>query len=199
MSLEGEPMQMSDAEKAFVNAPRHARRVAARAETLVAALGVPRGARLLEVGCGEGAAARVLVERLGLDVTAVDVDPDQVRLATSRSGPGPVPRFEVADATRLPFPDAAFDVVLSQRVTHHVPDWSRALEEMIRVLRPGGGLAYVDFLLPPRLASALRVVTGRDRLPTRAGLERIVRAHRLDPLRSSGWLSRTLLLRRPAA
>ena len=189
---------MSRVEKVFVNGGRHARRVANRAEQLVASVEPARGSRLLEVGCGEGAAARRLAVRLGLEVTGVDVDPEQIKLARSRSDGVDSVGFEVADARRLPFPDAAFDLVLCQRVTHHIPDWPRAIEEMLRVLRPAGTLVYVDFVLPSGLAAVTRRLPAAARLPDRERLEAIVRRHRLQVRQSSGWLSRTLVLSRPA-
>lgn len=53
----------------------------------------------------------------------------------------PIPphaHLEVADATNLPYPDHAFDVALSVLVLHLIPDWRQALQEIRRILRPGG-------------------------------------------------------------
>ena len=51
-----------------------------------------------------------------------------------------------ADATALPFPDDAFDAVLSWVMLHHTLEWEKALAEAIRVLRPGGQLVGYDLL-----------------------------------------------------
>ena len=72
-----------------------------------------------------------------LDVTGVDVDPAQVRSAQRRCRGDANVRFFTVDGTQLPFPDADFDIVATQRATHHIPHWETAVEEMLRVLKPG--------------------------------------------------------------
>jgi SAM-dependent methyltransferase len=80
-----------------------------------------------------------------------DVDPKQIEAA--RSGAArPNLQHEVMDATKLGFADGKFDIVASRMATHHIPNWQRALCEMIRVLRPGGHLIYSDFVFPLWLA-----------------------------------------------
>jgi ubiquinone/menaquinone biosynthesis C-methylase UbiE len=87
--------------------------------------------------------------------------------------------FFVEDAAALPFHRAAFDVVLSLRTTHQVADWERALEEMARVLKPGGRLVYSDFMLPEWLA-ALGPRLARHAIgPTWRGFERFLGTHPL--------------------
>lgn len=93
------------------------------------------GARVLEVGCGQGHLLKALVER-GIDVLGVDANPH----ATEASGTDRV-RHATADA--LPFPDASFDAVISFHVIEHVPDVDEALAEMTRVLVPDGRLLLV--------------------------------------------------------
>jgi SAM-dependent methyltransferase len=53
--------------------------------------------------------------------------------------------FHVADARALPFADAAFDAVRTERLLMHVPDVTRAVAEMVRVTRPGGRISVFDF------------------------------------------------------
>lgn len=91
--------------------------------------------RLLEVGTGTGGIAQYFASQPGgrFEVDAVDV-------VDSRSGEADY-RFTLVDDTRLPFPDASFDVVLSNHVIEHVGDEGaqrRHLAELERVLRPGG-------------------------------------------------------------
>lgn len=88
-------------------------------------------ARVAEIGCGEGEIADRLHERWD-DVTALDLpDAGLRREWQSRSGP----RFLHGDATRLPFPDNAFDVVVSVEVLEHLDDAAAGLREYARVAR----------------------------------------------------------------
>ena len=92
---------------------------------------------LLEVGCGQGRFAAVLRDA-GIDVTAVDQSESMVALTAAR---GIVARQ--ADVQDLPFDDGVFDLVAANYMLYHVPDIPRALGEIVRVLRPGGGLVAV--------------------------------------------------------
>lgn len=172
-------MRMSRFEKRFVNAVGHSRSVAASAERRLPVL--PYGARLtyLDVGCGNGMAAIHLATTCGFDVTGIDVDPDQIRLAQRTAGQRVDVRFQVADATRLPFADATFDIVATNRMTHHIPGWKTAIAEMVRVVRPGGFLVYSDLVLPSWLARLGRAVGG-----ARAGF--VVRSELADLIRRQG-------------
>jgi ubiquinone/menaquinone biosynthesis C-methylase UbiE len=140
-------MKMTPTEKLFVNRQGHAARVARRTLQLLSRCMVRRGQRCLEIGCGVGAAARSMAETCGLEVTGVDVDPDQIRAAQT----GPENRnlhFAVMDAAKLDFPDAQFDLVVTTKTLHHVEDRQAAIREMGRVLKPGGYLVFTDFLVP---------------------------------------------------
>jgi ubiquinone/menaquinone biosynthesis C-methylase UbiE len=92
----------------------------------------------LEVGIGTGRIGLTLWEEAGVDMAGVDLS--AAMLATLIAKTGGVPPFPlaVADATRLPFPDATFDVCLVCHVLHLIPEWRSSLSEMARVLRPGG-------------------------------------------------------------
>jgi SAM-dependent methyltransferase len=100
-----------------------------------AVLPPPRG-RALEVGCGEGRVTRDLVDR-GYDVVAVDPAATLVHAAVDVD---PVRRYAIAEGSELPFPDDRFHLVVSYNVLQNVPDLLRALQEIERVLRPGGSL-----------------------------------------------------------
>ena len=87
---------------------------------------------------------------------------------------GVVARIEVVegDARRLPFPDAAFDVVVSNFVVHEVDtpqDREQMMSEMMRVLRPGGRLALVDFIFTGQCVEILRRLGMHDARRTRIG------------------------------
>jgi SAM-dependent methyltransferase len=96
---------------------------------------------LLEVGVGTGRIALPL-HRRGHRIVGADLSRpmlDRYRAKAAAEGLAP-PAVLLADATRLPFPDASFDAVLEVHVLHLVPGWERALAEVRRVLAPGGVL-----------------------------------------------------------
>jgi ubiquinone/menaquinone biosynthesis C-methylase UbiE len=141
-------MKMGRLEKLFVNSERNAERVIERAETLLSHVDVSGKRDFLEVGCGSGAMCLHIAEKYRLNVTGVDVDPGQLSLARRKADGAPNVRFTEADVTTLPFGDSEFDIVLAQNVLHHVYDWLDALEQMNRVMRPGGYLIYTDLVYP---------------------------------------------------
>jgi ubiquinone/menaquinone biosynthesis C-methylase UbiE len=97
-----------------------------------------RGRDVLEVGCGIGSDALGFVES-GAVYSGIDFSPTAVDIARKRlAACGYKPDVVQADATRLPFSDGSFDLVYSMGVLHHIPDVEKAVEEIERVLRPGG-------------------------------------------------------------
>ncbi len=94
--------------------------------------GLPSPGRVLDVGTGTGVAARSLAEWYeDAEVVGVDVAPAMVAEAERRGGRA---RFQVADASRLPFPDGAFDLVV---LMNAIPFF----DELARVTAPGGTVA----------------------------------------------------------
>jgi SAM-dependent methyltransferase len=111
----------------------------ALAHELVRVAGVGPGQRALDVGCGPGLLTRVLADLLGgTHVAAVDPSEPFVEAARER-----VPGADVrlAAAEELPFPNAVFDVVLSQLVVNFMTDAEAGIREMNRVTRPDGVVA----------------------------------------------------------
>ena len=103
--------------------------------------GIDEHTYLLEVGCGTGATARYLAQKLGCRVMGVDIRQsmiDQARERAARAGVENKVEFRVADATDLPFGDATFDVVLVESVTTFIEDKAAAIGEYARVVKPGG-------------------------------------------------------------
>ena len=98
--------------------------------------------RVLDIGCGVGAHARFF----GANYTGIDVNPQYVSVAQKRG----VGDFRVMDATRLSFPEGAYDVAVVVAMFHHLDDGQvkNSLQEAIRVLRPGGRLHVIDPILP---------------------------------------------------
>jgi len=164
-------VKMGAFEKRFVNGQRHSERVAEQAERRIRTAGFRPGERLLDVGCGNGVATVRLAVTLGLDVVGIDVDAEQIELARAAADGAPGVGFLVADATALPFADGSFDLVYTNKTTHHVARWRDAVAEMARVLGPGGRLVYADFAAP--FGSRLPTARGVDRRAGALGLERV--------------------------
>ena len=145
-------MKMTKIEKWFMNRLQHVERVIKRAEKLLSLVNVEEGQNLLEVGCGNGAVSKHIAKKYRLNVTGIDVDPEQIQLAQENIDNISNIRFLRVDATNLPFPDDDFDIVLSFGVTHHISNWLDALEEMRRVLKPKGYFIYYDLIYPKLIA-----------------------------------------------
>lgn len=97
-----------------------------------------RGKNLLEIGCGLGTDL-IQFARGGAHVTGVDLTPRSIELVKRRFELEELPvDARVADAEQLPFDDDSFDVVYSFGVLHHTPDTQKAINEVHRVLKPGG-------------------------------------------------------------
>jgi len=110
--------------------------------------GLEAGASILEVGCASGVSTRLLGERLRpRRLVAVDADPSMIRIAgrrVRRLSSAVAVDLALADASRRPFPDREFDALFEVGVIHHVPAWRLALDEIGRVLRPGGIMFFAE-------------------------------------------------------
>ncbi len=173
-------MEMTRFEKRIVNSAARSRSVARDGVRRLRRLEPRKGQTYLDVGCGNGAAALEVARELGLRVVGIDVDAEQIAFAREACGEAKV-RFEIADGERLPFDGGVFDFVGAHRVTHHIPRWQTALDEMARVLAPGGRLIYTDFVVP-RWTAAIgsRLLGGSLGFPTRAEIEDIVARWNLE-------------------
>ncbi len=107
---------------------------------MVRLVGDVGGKKVLDVGCGEGRFCRKLRE-VGAVTTGIDPTPALLAAARSRDQAG---EYIEGVAESLPFPDGTFDVVVSYVVLLDVPDYRAAIDEMARVLKPGGRLAYAN-------------------------------------------------------
>jgi ubiquinone/menaquinone biosynthesis C-methylase UbiE len=104
--------------------------------------GITRGSKVLDVGCGTGVVA-LTAARLGADVTGIDLTPELVGHARENAAlMGLAVAFSEGDAEALPFADATFDVVVSQFAHMFAPRPEIAIKEMLRVLKPGGTIAF---------------------------------------------------------
>jgi SAM-dependent methyltransferase len=122
-----------------------ASRIVPIAENLADAADLRAGATVLDVATGSGNAA-LAAARCGCDVTGVDYVPELLERGRQRAAAESLDvRFEDGDAEALPFPDAAFDAVLSVVGVMFAPDQERAASELLRVCRPGGTIALANW------------------------------------------------------
>ncbi len=105
-----------------------------------------QGTRVLDVGCGTGILTLALAEA-GFRVDAFDNSPDMLAIARRKAeerGVADRITFHQGDAAALPFADASFHGVTSQRMLHHLDDPRPVLNQLARVLEPGGFLYVCD-------------------------------------------------------
>ena len=102
--------------------------------------GLPRGARVADLGCGSGVFTNLL-HRQGFDAVGLDLSPKLIALGQAKY---PDVTFFEGDVEHLPFPDASLDGVLLSGLLHHLPDPARCVAETFRVLKPGGSFAAFD-------------------------------------------------------
>jgi SAM-dependent methyltransferase len=116
---------------------------------LAEALGIERGATLLDVGCGLGGPARFLAATCGARVTGIDLSRSFVetaQLLTQHCGMTGTVTIQQANALDLPFADASFDLAWTQHVAMNIADRSRLYAGLHRVLKPAGKLAIYDVI-----------------------------------------------------
>jgi ubiquinone/menaquinone biosynthesis C-methylase UbiE len=143
------------------------------------AVGLDTRDRLLDVGCGTGAAVRS-ASRVAASAVGVDLSPGMIERARELAADSPNTEFIEADVEALPFADASFSAALCTTSLHHYPKPDRALAEIGRVLVAGGRLVVADMTT--------------DRLVVRAfdRLLRIAQASHVG-LRSTDELRRLLI------
>ncbi len=119
--------------------------------------GAVRVENALEIGCGLGKGAQLLVDLMGFQrVYAFDLEDLLVRRAKRRLPEKLEDKisFFTGDAQDLPFGDSAFDAVVNFGIIHHVLDWRRCIRELGRVTRPGG-IFYFEEIYPGLYANFL--------------------------------------------
>jgi ubiquinone/menaquinone biosynthesis C-methylase UbiE len=138
-------------------------------ELLAEAADVRAGERVLDVAAGNGNATLAAARRFAT-VTSTDYVPALLDKGRARAAAeGLEVSFQVADAENLPFPDAAFDVVLSTFGAMFAPDHRRTADEMWRVLRGGGRIGMANWT-PDGFIGQLFKVIGKH-VPPPPGLQ----------------------------
>jgi SAM-dependent methyltransferase len=115
---------------------------------LAARIGI--GSKVVDLCAGLGGPARYLAHRYGAIVTGIELTPARVAGAAElsrRVGLDGQVRVLEGNVMDLPLPDASFDAVISQEALLHVPDIARAFTEAYRVLRPGGRIAFTNWIV----------------------------------------------------
>jgi SAM-dependent methyltransferase len=152
------------------------------------------GFRVLDAGCGAGRHLSEAFRAKGVNVVGVDLNRDDALKAhnTTRimrhagEDGGGAALVMVSDITRLPFNDASFDVVICSEVLEHIPEHTRAISEIVRVLKPGRSLVVsVPRYLPERICWAL----SDDYHTEKGGHVRIYRTEELVELLERAGLS----------
>ncbi|MGQ0702383.1 MAG: class I SAM-dependent methyltransferase [Gemmatimonadales bacterium] len=171
----------------------------------VDSLGLPRGAKVLDAGCGPGHLVQALVAR-GLRVCAIDAAGRMVAIARARfdeAFPSYPPAFHRGSIEELPYRESAFDLVCSTGVIEYLAGDDRLLGEAYRVLRPGGHLIlsvtnrwspinWLDFMLEflkrrPTVRGSANRLLERTGQPVRA---RPFKVRRHTPSRFRATLAR---------
>lgn len=111
--------------------------------------------RVLDIGCGTGFWARLLIP-MGVDYYGIDISACSVELAkSSLELYGLKGALQTGNAESLDFPDTSFDRVISEGVIHHTPNTQACIEEIYRVLKPGGVAAVSVYYKVPLLRSPI--------------------------------------------
>jgi len=114
---------------------------------------MPPGGDVLEIGCGNGAGAAIILDTFKpRSFTALDPDPDMLRLARRRLA-GTMVQVVEGDAQNLPCESASLDAVFNFGIVHHLEDWRLGIAEVARVLKPGGAF-YIEEIFAGLYANA---------------------------------------------
>lgn len=136
--------KMGKAEKWFMNRPRHNLIAANKIERLIQYIDFKENQKFLEVGCGNGIACKHIANKYKLNVTGIDVDPEQIQNAKKDIDKIKNIQFFEGNSTNLKMDDNEYDIVYSSGVLHHIGNWKKVLEEINRVLKPKGYYIFSD-------------------------------------------------------
>lgn len=105
---------------------------------------LPKGKNVLEIGCGNGTGTKLIIKYFApKKIYATDLDKRMIELAIKKNT-NPNTHFEIGDASKLKYENNQFDAIFNFGIIHHIPNWKDCLEELKRVLKPGGELIIED-------------------------------------------------------
>ena len=140
-------MKLNWAERWVVNNPLRVMEQGIYLKKLARAMPLDPGSCCLEIGCGRGAAAKMILELFRpASLYVTDLDPDMLKKALHYVPPDIMRSLTLAaaDGHDLPFRDASIDALFGFGVLHHIPDWRGALREIRRVLRKDGRFFFEE-------------------------------------------------------
>lgn len=127
-------------------------------ESLCEAVDLLAGERVLDVAAGNGNASLAAARRFA-EVTSTDYVPALLEEGRRRAEADKLPiTFQVADAERLPFPDASFDVALSSFGVMFAPNQAKSAAELLRVVKPGGRIGLANWTPEGFLGGLFKVI-----------------------------------------
>lgn len=131
----------------------------------------PAPRAVIDVGCGTGYLLRVLAGQCPQASELAGIDPAPTMIATAQEAAGDHRlRFSVGSAERLPYPDGAFDLVVSTTSFDHWQDQLAGLRECARILVPGGHIVLADLFSPLLRPTLLGSRRAKARTRQRASL-----------------------------
>jgi SAM-dependent methyltransferase len=121
---------------------------------------MPRGATVVDIGCGAGMDLLLAAQAVGSDGRAIGVDMTEPMAQRARAGATSLSlanvEVRIGDAMSLPVKSESVDVVISNGVLNLTPDKEQAFGEVFRVLRPGGQFLYGDIVVATELSESIR-------------------------------------------
>jgi len=141
-------MKMTRIEKRFVNRQKQAEQNIEKFELALEHVDREKIKTVLELGCGIGFVSHYLAETYNWNVYGTDYDEEQIQIANKLQPKIDHLSFQIEDATKLSFEGSSIDLVLSQNVFHHIPNWENAIKEIARVLCFSGYFIWLDLTFP---------------------------------------------------
>lgn len=123
-----------------------------------------RGLRVLEVSCGHGGGASYLTRTFQpANYVALDLNPEGIEYCRQKHAVAGL-EFVQGDAMKLPFDNESFDVVINVEASHCYPDFAFFLNEVARVLKPGGSFLHADLRYPSGMSEWLGAIFNHPQL-----------------------------------
>ena len=123
-------MKMTKFEKRFVNRRKKAQKNIDKVEDTLRQINDNNIKDVLEIGCGIGLVSAYLAGQYGMNVYSIDIDPEEIKIAKELNKETHKLNYRIEDAGSLSFENNSFDLVISQYVFHHIPNWPNVVAEI---------------------------------------------------------------------